>query len=131
MAQAETYYGTGRRKTCAARVWVKPGDGNIVVNNAPVDQYFGRLAHRMILKQPLELVGQQGKVDIKINVSGGGKSGQAGAIRHGLARALIEMNPELRPQLKKAGFVMRDPRAVERKKYGQPGARKKFQFSKR
>ena len=125
------WYGTGRRKSSTARVWLRPGDGKITINKRPIDEYFGRETLKMVLRQPLELVEQVGKMDLVINVSGGGLSGQAGAIRHGLSRALVEMNGELRGNLKKAGFLRRDSRKVERKKYGQPGARKRFQFSKR
>ena len=131
MSQAETWYGTGRRKKATARVWLKDGSGKIVVNKQSIDEYFGRETSKMIAQQALELTNMAGKLDLTINVRGGGLSGQAGAIRHGITRALIEMNGELRPTLKKAGFVTRDSRAVERKKYGQPGARKRFQFSKR
>ncbi|MEZ0314838.1 MAG: 30S ribosomal protein S9 [Myxococcota bacterium] len=131
MAQAQRFYGTGRRKESTARVWLKNGDGTITINKRPMDDYFGRETLKMILQQPLDITEQRGKLDININVKGGGLSGQAGAIRHGITRALMEMNPELRGTLKKAGFVTRDPRAVERKKYGRPGARKRFQFSKR
>ncbi len=131
MAQANRWYGTGRRKEAAARVWIQPGAGEIKINRRAIDEYFGRETLKMILMQPLDIVEQRGKVDILVNVRGGGLSGQAGAIRHGLTRALIEMNGDYRPPLKKAGFVTRDPRAVERKKYGRPGARKRFQFSKR
>lgn len=131
MAQSQRWYGTGRRKEAAARVWVTPGDGKIVINKRAVEDYFGRETLTMILQQPLDVVNQRGKLDIRVNVRGGGLSGQAGAIRHGLTRALMEMDPDMRPPLKKAGFVTRDPRAVERKKYGRPGARKRFQFSKR
>jgi small subunit ribosomal protein S9 len=122
---------TGRRKESIARVRMKPGSGEFSVNDRTLDEYFGRETSKMILKQPLEIVEQLGKVDIDINVSGGGLSGQAGAIRHGISRALIKLNPDYRPPLKKAGFLTRDARAVERKKYGRPGARKRFQFSKR
>ena len=125
------WYGTGRRKSSTARVWLRPGDGKITINKRPIDEYFGRETLKMVLRQPLELVEQNGKMDLVINVSGGGLSGQAGAIRHGLSRALVEMNGDLRGSLKKAGFLRRDSRKVERKKYGQPGARKRFQFSKR
>ena len=125
------WYGTGRRKSSTARVWMRPGEGKITINKRPIDEYFGRETLKMVLRQPLELVEQLGKMDLVVNVSGGGLSGQAGAIRHGLSRALLEMNGELRPSLKKAGFLRRDSRKVERKKYGQPGARKRFQFSKR
>ncbi len=131
MANGNTSYGTGRRKEATARVWINAGEGQVVVNGRTLDEYFGRETSKMIINQPLQLLEQTGKVDIKVNVSGGGLSGQAGAIRHGLSRALVAMNPEFRPVLKKAGFLTRDPRAVERKKYGQPGARARFQFSKR
>jgi small subunit ribosomal protein S9 len=110
---------------------MKPGTGEFVVNERTLDDYFGRETSKMILKQPLEVVEQLGKVDIAVNVCGGGLSGQAGAIRHGISRCLLKLNPETRPVLKKAGFLTRDARSVERKKYGQPGARKRFQFSKR
>ena len=127
----EKSYGTGRRKESVARVYLKPGTGIITVNDRSLDDYFGRETAKMILRQPLELVEQADKLDVFVNVCGGGISGQAGAIRHGISRALCEYNEELRPVLKKAGFLTRDPRAVERKKYGRPGARKRFQFSKR
>jgi small subunit ribosomal protein S9 len=129
--QAEIWYGTGRRKESVARVRIRYGNGDVIVNNRNVDEYFGRPVLRMILQQPLEVVNQLGKLDILVNVCGGGLSGQAGAIRHGITRALMQMDETLRPTLKKAGFITRDPRRVERKKYGQPGARKRFQFSKR
>ena len=122
---------TGRRKESIARVRLKPGSGEFAVNDRTLDDYFGRETSKMILKQPLEVVEQLGKVDISINVCGGGLSGQAGAIRHGISRCLIKLNPDYRPPLKKAGFLTRDARVVERKKYGRPGARKRFQFSKR
>lgn len=125
------FYATGRRKEATARVWVKPGNGDVVVNGRALSEYFGRETSKMVINQPLEVVEQQGKVDITVNVKGGGLSGQAGAIRHGVSRALCLFNPEYRPALKKAGFLTRDARAVERKKYGQPGARRRFQFSKR
>lgn len=131
MAEQERWYGTGRRKESTARVWMEAGEGNVIINRRPMDDYFGREVLKMVLQQPLDLVNQKGKVDILVNVRGGGMSGQAGAIRHGISRALLEMDPELRATLKKAGFLTRDARKVERKKYGQPGARKKFQFSKR
>ncbi len=131
MSEAERWYGTGRRKTSTARVWLTPGTGKVTVNKRTMDQYFGRETLKMILQQPLDLTEQQGKLDIFVNVRGGGLSGQAGAILHGITRALMEMDGEYRARLKKAGFVRRDARAVERKKYGQPGARKRFQFSKR
>ncbi|HWV39466.1 MAG TPA: 30S ribosomal protein S9 [Vulgatibacter sp.] len=131
MANAQKTYATGRRKEAVARVWIWPGEGNITINDRSLDQYFGRETSKMVLMQALEVVDRKGKVDVSVNVCGGGLTGQAGAIRHGLARALSKMEPELRPVLKKAGFITRDSRAVERKKYGQPGARKRFQFSKR
>src|SRR3954470_13294045 len=131
MAKELIVTATGRRKESIARVRMKPGSGDFVVNDRTLDEYFGRETSKMILKQPLEVVEQLNKVDILINVCGGGLSGQAGAIRHGISRALLKMNPEFRPPLKKAGFLTRDARAVERKKYGRPGARKRFQFSKR
>ncbi|MDR0964961.1 MAG: 30S ribosomal protein S9 [Myxococcales bacterium] len=124
-------YGTGRRKESVARVHLKPGSGVITINDRPIDDYFGRETAKMLLRQPLELVEQLDKLDVMVNVSGGGISGQAGAIRHGISRALCDYNADLRPALKKAGFLTRDSRAVERKKYGRPGARKRFQFSKR
>jgi small subunit ribosomal protein S9 len=122
---------TGRRKESVARVRIAPGTGNITVNGRPLDEYFGRETSKMILVEPLKLVDQMGKLDVFVNANGGGLSGQAGAIRHGISRALSTFNPEWRPVLKKAGFLTRDARAVERKKYGRPGARKRFQFSKR
>ena len=131
MASVEKMYATGRRKEAVARVWIWPGEGKITVNNRDIDQYFGRATSKLVLRQALEVVEQLDKVDVNVNVNGGGLTGQAGAIRHGLARALSKLNPEFRPVLKRAGFITRDPRAVERKKYGQPGARKRFQFSKR
>ena len=121
----------GRRKESVARVRMVPGTGNITINGRTMDEYFGRETSKMILVEPLKLVDQMGKLDIHVNAKGGGLSGQAGAIRHGISRALCELNPEFRSVLKKAGFMTRDARAVERKKYGQPGARKRFQFSKR
>ncbi len=131
MPETQRWYGTGRRKEATARVWINPGDGEMVVNDRPFDEYFPREAWRNMAMQPLDLLEQRGKINVKVNVKGGGMSGQAGAMRHGLTRALMEMNPEFRSPLKKAGFVTRDPRIVERKKYGRPGARKRFQFSKR
>jgi small subunit ribosomal protein S9 len=122
---------TGRRKESVARVRLVPGTGTITVNGRSLDQYFGRETSKMILVEPLKLVDQMGKMDVFVNANGGGLSGQAGAIRHGISRALSVLNPEWRPALKKAGFLTRDARAVERKKYGRPGARKRFQFSKR
>ena len=125
------YYGTGRRKTSTARVYLRPGAGEVQVNRKPFDKYFPNETLRMIIRQPLQLTETTTKFDLLINVSGGGPSGQAGAIRHGITRALIEFNADLRPALKQAGLVTRDPRIKERKKYGQKGARKRFQFSKR
>ncbi len=122
---------TGRRKEASARVWVKPGSGAITINNKGIEQYFKREVLRMILAQPFEATELQGKYDVQASVRGGGLSGQAGAVRHGLARALCLVDETLRPALKKAGLLTRDARAVERKKYGRPGARKRFQFSKR
>lgn len=133
MAKSGTdgFYATGRRKEATARVWVKPGSGAMMVNGRPLDEYFGRETSIMIINQPLQVLEQMGKVDMTVNVRGGGLSGQAGAIRHGLSRALCRMNGENRSPLKKAGFLTRDARAVERKKAGRPGARRRFQFSKR
>ncbi len=125
------YYGTGRRKTAAARVFLKSGTGAITVNHRPLDEFFGRQVARMIVRQPLQLVEAEGKFDINCTVSGGGSFGQAGAIRHGISRALIEFDESLRPTLRKAGFVTRDAREVERKKVGLRKARKRPQFSKR
>lgn len=127
----EGFYATGRRKEATARVWVKPGTGAMVVNGRPLTEYFGRETSIMIINQPLQVLEQMAKVDMTVNVRGGGLSGQAGAIRHGLSRALTRLNPDFRPPLKKAGFLTRDSRSVERKKSGQPGARRRFQFSKR
>jgi small subunit ribosomal protein S9 len=125
------YYGTGRRKTSTARVFITAGTGTIVVNDRPLDEYFGRPVARLVVRQPLELVGLSDKFDVNVTVSGGGSFGQAGAIRHGLTRALMEYNEELRSELRKAGYVTRDSREVERKKVGLRKARKKPQFSKR
>ncbi|MGJ8690283.1 MAG: 30S ribosomal protein S9 [Gammaproteobacteria bacterium] len=125
------YYGTGRRKTATARVFLTKGTGAITINKRTLDGFFGREVARMIVQQPLELVELSGKFDIKVTVKGGGSFGQAGAIRHGITRALMEYDGELRPTLRKAGFVTRDARAVERKKVGLRKARKKPQFSKR
>jgi small subunit ribosomal protein S9 len=125
------HYGTGRRKTAVARVFLRPGQGKITVNKRAIDNYFPSETHRMIIRQPLQLTDTNNKFDVLVNVDGGGVSGQAGAIRHGITRALMEFNGDLRRKLKKAGFVTRDPRVKERKKYGQKGARKRFQFSKR
>jgi small subunit ribosomal protein S9 len=125
------YYGTGRRKTATARVYLRPGTGEIRVNRKTFDEYFPNQALRMVIRQPLTLTDTANKFDIVVNVAGGGPAGQAGALRHGITRALMVFNSDLRPALKDAGLVTRDPRAKERKKYGQKGARKRFQFSKR
>ncbi|HLA12440.1 MAG TPA: 30S ribosomal protein S9 [Pyrinomonadaceae bacterium] len=125
------YYGTGRRKTSTARVYLRPGAGDVLVNKKPFDTYFPNETLRMIIRQPLQLTETATKFDVLINVSGGGPSGQAGAIRHGITRALLDFNGDLRTTLKQAGLITRDPRIKERKKYGQKGARKRFQFSKR
>jgi small subunit ribosomal protein S9 len=122
---------TGRRKTSVARVFLRPGKGKITINDRTLQEYFGRETARMIVMQPFEVTQTKGGFDIDVNVDGGGNSGQAGAIRHGITRALMEMNPDFRASLKKAGFVTRDPRAVERKKYGRHKARKRPQYSKR
>jgi len=131
MAAASSYYGTGRRKTSVARVWLRPGSGAIRVNQRPFEDYFPRETLRMIICQPLQLTNTLGQFDATINVGGGGPTGQAGAVRHGIARALLEFDLQLRQALKRAGLLTRDPRMKERKKYGQPGARSKFQYSKR
>jgi small subunit ribosomal protein S9 len=130
MAQ-QTNYGTGRRKTSAARVFLSPGKGDIVINGRPLDQFFGRETMRMIVRQPLEVTELTDKVDARITVAGGGNNGQAGAIRHGIARALVEYDESLRSSLRKAGYLTRDARMVERKKVGLHKARKRPQFSKR
>lgn len=131
METKDSFFGTGRRKTAVARVWIKPGDGKIMVNRRELNHYFPRETTRVISLQALELVNMTYKVDVMVRVHGGGTTGQAEAMRHGITRALMRMNPELRTPLKRAGFVTRDAREVERKKYGRPGARKRFQFSKR
>lgn len=125
------FYGTGKRKNAIARVFLKPGEGNVVINGREVDEYFPRKTSVMIINQPFELIEQTGTYDVEANVRGGGVAAQAEAVRHGIARALLNVNSELRPPLKKAGFLTRDDRKKERKKPGQPGARKKFQYSKR
>ncbi len=125
------FYGTGRRKTSTARVYLRPGTGEIRVNKKTFEEYFPNQALRMVIRQPLQLTETANKFDILVNVAGGGPAGQAGAVRHGITRALMEFNADLRPTLKQAGLVTRDPRIKERKKYGQKGARKRFQFSKR
>ena len=129
--QPTQWYGTGRRKAAVARVYARMGNGKIVVNGREFENYFPRAATRMMIMQSLEVVEMTDKFDLVVNVRGGGLTGQAGAVRHGIARALMEYEPELRGPLKRSGFVTRDARRVERKKYGQPGARKRFQFSKR
>jgi small subunit ribosomal protein S9 len=125
------YYGTGRRKTAAARVFLRPGSGQVEVNGRDIESYFPNDIHKMIVKQPLALTETGDKFDLFVTVDGGGPSGQAGAIRHGISRALLAYNGELRERLKAAGLLTRDPRKKERKKYGQKGARARFQFSKR
>ncbi len=125
------YYGTGRRKTSTARVYLRPGSGKITVNKREFNTYFPNEALQMIIRQPLRLTETVDQFDILVNVDGGGTAGQAGAVRHGITRALMEFNSDLRPALKKAGLITRDPRQKERKKYGQKGARARFQFSKR
>jgi small subunit ribosomal protein S9 len=124
-------YGTGRRKTATARVYLRPGRGEIRINARTFDDYFPSDVQKMVIRQPLIITETADKFDLLVRVSGGGSTGQAGAIRHGIARALCEQNPDHRAKLKAAGFLTRDPRKVERKKYGRPGARKRFQFSKR
>jgi len=132
MAAAPTqYYGTGRRKSSTARVYLRPGTGKMVVNKRPIEQYFPREILIMDLRRPLEICEVADQFDTYVNVSGGGMTGQAGAIRLGIARAIVAFNPELRGKLKPDGFLTRDARKVERKKYGQPGARRRYQFSKR
>ena len=127
----EKIYATGKRKEAIAKVWLQSGDGKIVVNNKDLSAYFARETSDMIVKQPLEITNTLGSYDINATVMGGGLSGQAGALKLGISKALIQLDPDLRPVLKKAGFLTRDSRKVERKKYGQPGARKRYQFSKR
>lgn len=131
MAQANIHLGTGRRKTSTARVYLKPGKGEIMINSKSLDEYFGRETARMIVRQPFVAVDMENKFDVMVNVDGGGPSGQAGAIRHGITRALMAYDESLRPALRKAGYVTRDSRAVERKKYGLHKARKRPQYSKR
>ena len=131
MAKSTRFYGTGRRKSSVARVYVTPGNGKITINKRDIEEYFGIDTLKVIVRQPLVVTGTEGKYDVTVNVYGGGYTGQAGAIRHGIARALNEANVEFRPALKKAGFLTRDPRMKERKKYGLKGARRAPQFSKR
>ena len=128
---AARYYGTGRRKSSVARVYLVPGTGKITVNKRDIEEYFGLETLKLIIRQPLEVTGTTGKFDLSINVCGGGTTGQAGAIRHGISRALLEADSDFRPALKKAGFLTRDPRMKERKKYGLKAARRAPQFSKR
>lgn len=130
-ALTKTFNATGRRKRSVARIRMKAGQGNIVINHRPMDEYFVRDTSKMKIRQPLDLTSTNGSYDVYVNVVGGGSTGQAEAIRHGISRALLLANPEFRSVLKKNGLLTRDPREVERKKYGQPGARKRFQFSKR
>jgi len=131
MNTENSYYATGKRKSAIARTWLTPGKGDITVNNRPADEYFTVLSAKTDMLQPLVLTNTLGTYDVRVRVIGGGVTGQAGAIRHGITRALVQANPEFRVMLKKAGFVRRDPRTKERKKYGQRGARARYQFSKR
>ncbi|MFP4033686.1 MAG: 30S ribosomal protein S9 [Desulfococcaceae bacterium] len=131
MEKENVYYATGKRKTSIARTWLRPGNGQITVNGRDLAEYFPIEAQRLILQQPLRMTNNLSAFDIQVRVKGGGISGQVGAVRHGITRALIDFDADLRPPLKKAGFVKRDPRMKERKKYGQRGARARFQFSKR
>ena len=131
MAKQERYYATGRRKTSIARTWITAGSGVITINKRPMDEYFGRPTLSMIVRQPFEVTGVSDKFDVMVNVCGGGIAGQAGAIKHSISRALLEADPDLRSPLKKAGFLTRDARKKERKKYGLRGARARFQYSKR
>ncbi len=130
-ATVSRYYATGKRKNSIARVWMMPGSGKVTINDKPMDQYFGRDVLKMIIRQPFEATGTVDKFDVLVSVLGGGNSGQAGAIRHGIAKALLAVDAESRGKLRKEGLLTRDPRAKERKKYGQKGARARFQFSKR
>ena len=131
MNQENLYYATGRRKTAISRTWITPGSGEIIINNRPAEEYFPIEATREELIQPFKITNTLGTYDVKATVVGGGIAGQAGAVRHGITRALVSVNPDFRLSLKKAGFIKRDPRVKERKKYGQKGARARFQFSKR
>jgi len=131
MEQENTFYATGRRKTAIARTWIKPGSGEIVINNRPVKEYFPIETIRTDMVQPFKITNTSGSYDVKATVVGGGIAGQADAVRHGITRALVSVNPDFRLALKRAGFIKRDPRVKERKKYGQKGARARFQFSKR
>ncbi len=131
MNQDNLYYATGRRKTAISRTWISPGSGEIIINDRPVEEYFPIEATREEMLQPFKITNTLGTYDVKATVVGGGIAGQAGAVRHGITRALVSVNPDFRLTLKKAGFIKRDPRVKERKKYGQKGARARFQFSKR
>jgi small subunit ribosomal protein S9 len=131
MAETSSIYATGKRKTAVARIWLSPGSGAISVNGKPADEYFERLTSRMVARQSLELLESADRYDVRATVAGGGHSAQAEAVRHGISRALIAEDPERRRVLKRAGYLTRDARKKERKKYGQPGARKRFQYSKR
>lgn len=131
MIDKNAFYATGRRKCAVARVWLMPGSGNVQINHRDIDHYFGRATSKMVLRQPLVLTEMIGRYDLFVNVNGGGLSGQADAIQHGITRALMKINPAFRPALKKAGYITRDSRIKERKKYGQRGARARYQFSKR
>lgn len=131
MEKAATYYATGRRKSSVARVWLRPGEGKVRVNDRLAEEYFGRPTLRMVIAQPFKVAGVEAKFDVVATVRGGGATGQAGALRLGISRALLQVGEEFRTTLKKAGFLTRDPRVKERKKYGQRGARARFQFSKR
>jgi len=131
MAAEKVYYATGRRKTSSARVFLKPGKGELTINGMKAEEYLKRMQSKMVIQQPFDITAQNGKFDVNVTVCGGGENGQTGAIRLGIARALTAFDPEMRPALKKAGYLTRDPRMVERKKYGLRGARRKGQYSKR
>ncbi len=131
MEEIQKFYGTGRRKSAVARVYLRPGEGKWIINNRDGDEYFSRPVLMMVMREPFDLTETVGRYDVLVNVKGGGKAGQAGAVRHGISRALLKISEEMRPVLKKAGMLTRDSRVVERKKYGQPGARKRYQYSKR
>jgi small subunit ribosomal protein S9 len=131
MQQENTFYATGRRKTAISRTWIKPGNGQVIINNLPVEKYFPIETTRNDMTEPFKITNTAGSYDVKATVVGGGIAGQAGAVRHGITKALVLVNPDFRMALKRAGFIKRDPRVKERKKYGQKGARARFQFSKR
>jgi small subunit ribosomal protein S9 len=131
MQQENTFYATGRRKTAISRTWIKPGNGQVIINNLPVEKYFPIETTRNDMTEPFKITNTAGSYDVKATVVGGGIAGQAGAVRHGITKALVLVNPDFRLALKRAGFIKRDPRVKERKKYGQKGARARFQFSKR